>query len=318
MKILENPQRKISGTTSSFFQIAVVFAISLMFLDEVRAETTEPDRKACEGGNPTACSRLAQKYEKKYKTGGYDIIDWRSARAFYAKACYAGDMKSCVIVADMYRASGDSPEGTKRAELYRKACEGSAWACNELAKLYDYGHGGLKVDSKKAVNMYEKSCAGNYLPACSTLGMKYMRGKVVMADNRDVKLIGLRLLEAVDIEEADLSWDVTESYQAAARKVIKGEAQVAFFLAEIYHSLSRLTKAQLSVLIESDLADISHVLLVKADFSDSQILLEALLNLYQDEDGKRVLTELGMPQGFEAMSEEDGEFMIDLMETLLD
>ncbi len=142
--------------------------------------------------------------------------------------------------------------------------------------------------------------------------------KVAMANNRDVKLIGLRLLEAVDIEEADLSWDITETYQAAARKVIKGEAQVAFFLAEIFHSFSRLTKAQLSVLIESDLADISHILLVKEDFVDSQILMQTVLNLHHDDEGKQVLTELGMPQGFEAMSLEDGEFMIDLMETLLD
>ena len=142
--------------------------------------------------------------------------------------------------------------------------------------------------------------------------------KVAMANNRDVKLIGLRLLEAVDIEEADLRWDITETYQAAARKVIKGEAKVAFFLAEIFHSFSRLTKAQLSVLIESDLADISHVLLVKEDFVDSQIVMQTVLNLHHDEEGKQVLTELGMPQGFKAMSLEDGEFMIDLMETLLD
>ncbi|MGE6245579.1 PhnD/SsuA/transferrin family substrate-binding protein [Psychrobacter proteolyticus] len=141
---------------------------------------------------------------------------------------------------------------------------------------------------------------------------------VAMADNRDVKLIGLRLLEAVDIEASDLNWEVTETYQAAARKVIKGEAQVAFFLAEIFHSFSRLTKTQLSVLIESDLADISHVLLVKEDFPDAQIFLEAILNLHNDDDGKEALAELGMPQGFEPMSEEDAEFMIDLMQTLLD
>lgn len=141
---------------------------------------------------------------------------------------------------------------------------------------------------------------------------------IAMADNRDVKLIGLRLLEAVDIEEADLNWSVTETYQAAARQVIKGEAQAAFFLAEIFHSFSRLTKAQLSVLIESDLADISHVLLIKDGFPDTDILMDAILNLYNDNDGKEVLTELGMPQGFEAMNEEDAEFMIDLMQTLLD
>lgn len=141
---------------------------------------------------------------------------------------------------------------------------------------------------------------------------------IAMANNRDVKLIGLRLLEAVDIEEADLNWSVTETYQAAARQVIKGEAQAAFFLAEIFHSFSRLTKAQLSVLIESDLADISHVLLIKDGFPDTDILMDAILNLHKDDDGKEALAELGMPQGFEAMNEEDAEFMIDLMQTLLD
>ena len=141
---------------------------------------------------------------------------------------------------------------------------------------------------------------------------------VAMADNRDVKLIGLRLLEAVDIAEADLNWTVTETYQAAARQVIKGDAQVAFFMAEIFHSFSRLTKAQLSVLIESDLADISHVLLIKDGFTDTDILMDAILNLHNDDDGKEALAELGMPQGFEAMDEEDAEFMIDLMQTLLD
>ncbi|MFZ2842843.1 PhnD/SsuA/transferrin family substrate-binding protein [Psychrobacter sp.] len=141
---------------------------------------------------------------------------------------------------------------------------------------------------------------------------------IAMADNRDVKLIGLRLLEAVDLEETDLSWSVTETYQAAARQVIKGDAQAAFFLAEIFHSFSRLTKAQLSVLIESDLADISHVLLIKEGFPDTDILMNAILNLHNDDDGKEALAELGMPQGFEAMDEEDAEFMIDLMETLMD
>nr|WP_313975556.1 PhnD/SsuA/transferrin family substrate-binding protein [uncultured Psychrobacter sp.] len=141
---------------------------------------------------------------------------------------------------------------------------------------------------------------------------------IAMANNHDVKLIGLRLLEAVDIEEADLNWSVTETYQAAARQVIKGEAQAAFFLAEIFHSFSRLTKAQLSVLIESDLADISHVLLIKDGFPDTDILMDAILNLHKDDDGKEALAELGMPQGFEAMNEEDAEFMIDLMQTLLD
>lgn len=141
---------------------------------------------------------------------------------------------------------------------------------------------------------------------------------IAMANNRDVKLIGLRLLEAVDLEESDLNWKVTETYQAAARQVIKGDAQIAFFLSEIFHSFSRLTKSQLNVLIESDIADISHVLLIKDDFPDEDILIDAVLNMHNDADGQEVLAELGMPEGFKSMCEEDAEFMLDLMETLMD
>lgn len=140
---------------------------------------------------------------------------------------------------------------------------------------------------------------------------------IAMTNNRDVKLIGLRLLEAVDLTEDDLNWVITETYQAAARQVMKGEAAAAFFLSETYHNFSRLTKSQLQVLIESDIADISHVLLVKEDCPDAQLLTEVLLSLGQDADSKEALSELGMPEGFEAMGEEDAEFMLDLMETLL-
>ena len=46
-------------------------------------------------------------------------------------------------------------------------------------------------------------------------------------------------------------------------------------------------------------------------------LRDALLGLAGTADGQPALDELGIEQGFEAMSVEDGEFMIDLMDTLL-
>ncbi|WP_230660657.1 PhnD/SsuA/transferrin family substrate-binding protein [Psychrobacter sp. I-STPA10] len=142
--------------------------------------------------------------------------------------------------------------------------------------------------------------------------------RVAMANNRDVKLIGLRLLEAVDLTEADLNFQITESYQAAAREVIKGEAEVAFFLADIFAGLSKLTHAQLNVLIESDLADISHVLLVKEDFEHLETIEKVILSLQELPEAQALLNELGFERGFEAMDGESAEFMIDLMETLLD
>lgn len=141
---------------------------------------------------------------------------------------------------------------------------------------------------------------------------------IAMADNRDVKLIGLRLLEAVDLTEADVKFDITETYQAAAKQVAQGTVDAGFFIAEIYHSLSNLTRMQLNVLIESDLATITHVVLVKEDFADADKVRDVLLALKDDADGQAVLAELGMPQGFEVVNEEEAEFMIDLMETLLD
>lgn len=141
---------------------------------------------------------------------------------------------------------------------------------------------------------------------------------IAMADNRDVKLIGMRLLEAVDLTEQDVTFYIMETYQAAARAVMKDEAQVAFFIAEVYNSLSNLTKSQLNVLIESNIATISHVILVKDDFAEADDITKVILSLKDDAEGQAVLAELGMPDGFEAMESEDAEFMIDLMETLLD
>ena len=142
--------------------------------------------------------------------------------------------------------------------------------------------------------------------------------KIALTDNKDVKLIGLRLLEPADLTEADVQWQLVDTYQAAARMAIKGEVDASFFLAEAFHSLSRLTKTQLKPLIESKLADITHVLLIHPRIGDGlDKLKDALVSLTGTPDGQPVLEELGIEKGFEAMSVEDGEFMIDLMDTLL-
>ena len=144
--------------------------------------------------------------------------------------------------------------------------------------------------------------------------------KIALTDNKDVKLIGLRLLEPADLTEGHVQWQVVDTYQAAARMAIKGEVDASFFLAEAYHSLSKLTKSQLKPLIESKLADITHVLLTSPKFGEPDMarIRDALVALKGTADGQPVLDELGISGGFEAMTEEDAEFMIDLMDTLLD
>lgn len=143
--------------------------------------------------------------------------------------------------------------------------------------------------------------------------------RVALTDNKDVKLIGLRLLEPADITEADIQWVPVDSYQAAARLAIKGEVDAAFFLAEAHASLSRMTRSQLKVLVESAIHDISHVVIAHPRIQDQvPAISAALFAIGGDAAGRDILDALGLPGGFEPMSQEDAEFMIDLMDTLLD
>jgi phosphonate transport system substrate-binding protein len=142
---------------------------------------------------------------------------------------------------------------------------------------------------------------------------------VALTDNRDVKLIGLRLLEPADLTEADIQWVMVDSYQAAARKAIKGEVEVAFFLAESYASLTRMSRSQLRILVESAIHDISHVLLAHPRVENAfGAIKNAFLEIGQHPGDEDLLEALGLRHGFEAMNTEEAEFMIDLMDTLLD
>ncbi|HMV05418.1 MAG TPA: PhnD/SsuA/transferrin family substrate-binding protein [Accumulibacter sp.] len=143
--------------------------------------------------------------------------------------------------------------------------------------------------------------------------------RIAVTDNRDVKLIGLRLLEAADLTDKDLQWVLVETFQAGARLTIKGEVDAGFFLAEIYHSLSRITRSQLKVLIESAIFDITHVLLAHQRIvGEIPAIMTALSGIGQRSADHEVLEALGIPGGFEKMNDEEAEFMVDLMDTLLD
>ncbi|KAF1702468.1 phosphate/phosphite/phosphonate ABC transporter substrate-binding protein [Pseudoxanthomonas suwonensis] len=144
--------------------------------------------------------------------------------------------------------------------------------------------------------------------------------RIAVTDNRDVRLIGLRLLEPADLTEQDAQWEEVASYQAAARMTLSGQVDAGFFLASAYHALARITRERLKVLVESKLRDISHVLLAHPRVGgDLQPLAQALLAVDPDDAGDaQVLQALGLPRGFEPMELEDAEFMIDLMDTLLD
>lgn len=142
--------------------------------------------------------------------------------------------------------------------------------------------------------------------------------QIALTSNGDVKLISLRLLEPADLSEDNIEWVSVESYQGVARLLIKGEAQAGLFLAHAYHSMSKLAKSQLKILVESMLHDISHVFLANPIYAQELAQLRSvLLDIGSQSSDSDVLEALGMPSGFVAMEQEDAEFMIDLMETLV-
>ena len=143
--------------------------------------------------------------------------------------------------------------------------------------------------------------------------------RIALTDNQDIKLIGLRLLEAADLREDDLHWLPAPSYQAAARLLIQGQADDAFFLADSYHALSDISKKHMRVLLESHICDISHVILLHPSHQERRLQLRAFLcGIKNEENGQAILHGLGLPAGFEKLDQEEVEFMIDLMQTLLD
>jgi len=143
--------------------------------------------------------------------------------------------------------------------------------------------------------------------------------RIALTENRDVKLIGLRLLEPADLTEAAIRWVPVDTYQAAARLAIKGEVEASFFLADAFASLTRMSRSQLRVLVESAISDISHVVLAHPRVAGELPRIEpALLGIGKEAGDADVLDALGLPSGFEPMTREEAEFMIDLMDTLLD
>lgn len=142
---------------------------------------------------------------------------------------------------------------------------------------------------------------------------------VALTKNHDVKLIGLRLLEAVDVGDADLTWKVLPSFQAVAKAAINKEVDLAFFVQSSYYTMNRLTLDRLHTVIESKLKDIQHLVLMHPrNRKNIPFFQQVMCSMKDTPQGQQILDELGIPKGFEILENEDCEFLIDLMETLLD
>jgi len=142
--------------------------------------------------------------------------------------------------------------------------------------------------------------------------------RLVSTADPDINMIGMIMLEPADLDVVAMQAGMkqVDSYPLVAQKLLRGEADVGFFLKEAYQDLAQLTRRNLRVLIESQIDVIHHALLVGPSLESRYgEIHDALIKMGDDAKSHGVLQAMGF-DAWESISEEDVEFMIDLMDTL--
>lgn len=141
--------------------------------------------------------------------------------------------------------------------------------------------------------------------------------RIATTDDPHVHMMCMIMLEPADLNKDNVAFTSCDAYVLVAKELLREQADVGFFLSEAYDGLSEITRKNLRELIRSQISVIEHVLLISPRLAEQQPLVQAaLVHMADDEKGAGVLSSLGF-SGWEAVEQEDTEFMIDLMETLV-
>lgn len=142
--------------------------------------------------------------------------------------------------------------------------------------------------------------------------------RLAVTRDPDVNLIGMILLESADLNRDNTVTEQVSTYVVLARALLQGKADCGFFLKEAFDDLSAPIRRQLRPLMTSQISLVRHVMLVGPRCEALREPLQALLLGMADpgSDGRRTLEALGLA-GWERQDQEDTEFMIDLMDTLM-
>lgn len=142
--------------------------------------------------------------------------------------------------------------------------------------------------------------------------------KLSSTDDPDIHMMGMIMLEPADLNESNISRNICDSYVLVAKALIRGESDIGFFLAESYDDFSSMIRKQLRILVQSQIQVIHHSLLLGPRLAvRREEIRQALLTMTNDPKGTGVLNSLGIT-GWKEVGQEDMEFMIDLMSTLVE
>ncbi|EAR60615.1 phosphate/phosphite/phosphonate ABC transporter substrate-binding protein [Neptuniibacter caesariensis] len=142
--------------------------------------------------------------------------------------------------------------------------------------------------------------------------------QLVATDDPDVNRIGMIMLEPADLDGDNTKLKTVDSYIIVAKHLLNQQADAGFFLKDAYDELSDLIKNQMKVLVSSEISVVHHALLVGPKLQQYIPQIQKfLLNMSSNEKGKGVLESMDL-DGWEVMTDEETEFMIDLIDTLID
>ena len=142
--------------------------------------------------------------------------------------------------------------------------------------------------------------------------------RIATTHDPDVNMMGMIMIEPADLDRSNVNVKSVHSYVVVAKYLLNGQADIGFFLKDAFSDLSDLTRLQMRVLVESQIDVIHHTLLAGPNIQHLiSPLLDNLLMMQQDIKGKSVLESMQM-SGWVRMEQEDTEFMIDLIDTLID
>jgi len=142
--------------------------------------------------------------------------------------------------------------------------------------------------------------------------------KIATTDDPDVHMMGMIMLEPADLDTSNVELKQCDSYILIAKELLRGTSDVGFFLEESFQDMSAIVREQLRSLVTSQIYIIQHSLLLGPALADrKEEIAQIILSMNDDEKGKGVLDSLGI-KGWEHLEQEDVEFMIDLMSTLVE
>ena len=140
--------------------------------------------------------------------------------------------------------------------------------------------------------------------------------RVSSTDDPDVNMMCMIMLEPADLNKLNTTTKLCDTYVLVAKDLIRGEADIGFFLDETFNKLSKVVRSQLRALVQSQIQVIHHVLFLGPRLQQrQQDLQQALLDMDQTPAGQSLLASLDFT-AWSKVEPEETEFMIDLMDTL--